>query len=141
MLIDLDVGTMVFLTKMPIVHVISNEYFGANGGIVHAAFDAVGVPADVLEMIPYVVGGHDQTNVADLCEISCVKVDLPVKGNVAALDNEILPIFHGGFDDFPQDRPQIGGECLVIQRCQGRMSATDRMTVVYHDGADFANEG
>ena len=89
-------------------------------------FDNIGVLFDIPKVVADIVFAEDQAVIADMFQIGAFKVLLPVKGDVAALDDEILAVFNGGLDDLPENGPQISGQGIIVHGSQTGLSTADQ---------------
>jgi hypothetical protein len=76
--------------------VIPEQAFQSAVAVVQAVFYDVGVFLDVLKMAADIIFRHDQAAVANLGQIFFAKILRPVKGDVAALYGQVLPVLDGG---------------------------------------------
>ena len=84
--------------------------------IIQALLDFVRVFFYVRKMLLNIVSAHQKTVVVNVIEIFLGKLFFPGKRNVAALNDEILLILISGLYNFPNNRPQIGLQFVVILR-------------------------
>ena len=72
-----------------------------------------------------VLPAHNKAVIAHFLQIFRRKTFFPSEGNIAPLNNQILPVFDGCLDHLPSDGPQICLQRIVILRCQVGVSAPD----------------
>ena len=69
---------------------------------------------NVAEMAGYVAFTHNKADVFYLRQIVGVKAALPVKGNITALDYEILFVFNGSLYHLFQNVPEVCRQLVVV---------------------------
>ena len=70
--------------------------------------------------------GQNQTTEPNVPQILRREIFLPVEGDVAALHNQILVIFNGGTDHFPDNGPKIICQFVIVHGRQGGIPAADQ---------------
>ena len=68
-----------------------NPYFNKNMGV---------------EMISYVILTHYEADETNILKIFRIKIIIPIKRNITALNYEILSVFYGSFYHFTHYRPE-----------------------------------
>ena len=81
-----------------------------------------------------ILGTQNKAVAFDLGKIRSIKVLLPVKGNIASLYHQILPVFYDGFYHLADYRPQVGGKRVVLLRCKLGIAAADQSHFQVVDG-------
>ena len=99
----------MFLGQQCKLGVIQEYAFQGTFLVIPAILNDAGEFADILKMTADIAFAHDQAIATDMGQIIRRKILLPVKGNIAALHDEVLMIFNGSFDYFPNDGPEIIG--------------------------------
>lgn len=80
---------------------------------------------DVVAAILQVLLRHDEADVLYLFEVAGIEAVFPVEGNVAPLDDEVLPVLDGRLYDLPDDSPQVRGEQVVVFGNKRGLAAAD----------------
>lgn len=84
------------------------------------------IALDIVKVTTDVGFAHHQAVILYAAAVFFGEILFPIERNVASLHNEVLLVFDGGFDDFAYDRPQIGGELVIVtQRGEFCVAAAD----------------
>ena len=90
-------------------------YYILNTDVIGESFlDSVPEADNVTEMAGYVAFAHNKADVFYLRQIVGVKAVLPVKWDIAALNNEILLILNGGLYHLFQNVPEVRRQLVVV---------------------------
>lgn len=69
---------------------------------------------DIVTVILQVLFRHDEADALYLLKVAGIEAVFPIEGNVASLDDEVLPVLDGRLYDLPDDSPQVRGEQVVV---------------------------
>lgn len=103
---------LVFLDEFVYVHLAGEP-----------SLDYVRVARNVIAMDFQMPSCHDQAAELNLRKVLWIEVGFPIEGDVASLDDKVLLVLDGGFDDLLDDTPKIGDEKLVILGSQLGLAA------------------
>ena len=90
-------------------------YYILNTEVIGEPFlDSVPEADNVTEIAGYVAFTHNKADVFYLRQVVGVKAVLPVKGNITALDYEILFVLNGSLYHLFQDIPEVCRQLVVV---------------------------
>ena len=81
-----------------------------------------------------VAARHRKTDKPDVLLVIFSEVLPPIKRDIAALDDEVLPVLDSCLDDFSHNGPKVIRESIIIQRCKTGVSTTDKAHLQVVDG-------
>ena len=106
--------------------IVFNQPFFTQSAVIQPLLHIIGVGGDILIVGIDVAFSHHKTTIPDLLQIVFSKGFLPVKRNIAAFHDQILIVFDGCLNHFPEDGPEIVRQFLIIAGCQLRLAAADQ---------------
>ena len=103
----------IFPTGRQSLGVVPEQSLQSAVRVVQPLLHHIGPGLDFRIMAADVPLAHYQTAAADLGPVFGREILCPVEGNIAALHNQVLPVFDGGLYHLPHHRPEITGQSLV----------------------------
>ena len=91
-IVDENVVCVMLLCKLQSGGIVPEHAFHGAILVAETVFDDICILFDIPKVVADIVFAEDQAVIADMFQIGAFKVLLPVKGNVAALDDEILAV-------------------------------------------------
>ena len=77
-------------------------------------------------MPSYVFFTHDQGDAPDVAEIPAVKIIAPGGWNIAAFDDQLLPVFHNRHHHTSDNRPEVLRKMFILTDIVRTHSASDQ---------------
>ena len=114
--------------------VVGLERVGRAARIVQPRLDGAGVVSYLVEVGVDVGAGHGQADELDGPEVFLAEICSPAWRDVAALDDEVLPVLDGRLHHLAHDGPEVCRELFVVFGREAGVAASDEAHLQVVDG-------
>ena len=98
-----------------IVMIVFFQRFWRKVHIIQSCFYVGSMMLYLIEMNIYETVRHRKANKPNGRQIMFIKILSPIKGNITAFHDKVLPILNRSLYHLPNNRPKITSQCLVIR--------------------------